>query len=155
MRDSGQSGFTLIETVVAAAIIAVAVGGALFAIASFGKYVREQGGPSRLAALIAAQQTLRIAQNAWKYGSLGSAPAGSQNIMLSLNSGTMQPATVTTRVSPNGTFAQITVTVQYTPEPGRRDSGVVTISGQVAQKAPLPGSQIDRPGLVALPSGAP
>lgn len=155
MRNRGQSGITLVETALAAGIIVVAAGGALFAITSFAKHLRDQGGAAHAAALIAAQQTLRIAQNVWKYGSPGSAPAGSQTVALPLNKVTTQPATITTRVVPNGTSAQITVTVQYTPEPGRQDSGVVTMSGQVSAKAPLPGSQIDRPGLVPLPSGAP
>lgn len=155
MKDRAQSGITLIETALAAAIIVVAVGGALFAIASFGKHLREQGGPEHVAALIAAQQTLRIAQDAWKYGSPGSAPAGSQSVSLPLNKATAQPATITTTIVPNGASAQITVTVQYTPEPGRHDSGIVTVRGQLVAKAPLPGSQIDRPGLVPLPSGAP
>ena len=155
MRHRSQSGITLVETAVAAAIVVVAIGGVLFAIASFGKFVRRQGGPGRMAALVAAQQTLRIAQNAWKYGAPGSAPSGSETITLPLNSATTAPATITTAIASSGTSAQLTVTVRYTPEPGRNDSGVVVLSGPVSVKAPLPGSQIDRPGLVPLPSGAP
>lgn len=156
MRSRGQSGITLVETAIAAAIVAVAVCGALFAMASLGKYARRQGGPARMAALVTAQQTLRIAQDAWKYGSPGSAPAGSETIALPINAATSAPATITTALASSGTSAQITVTVRYTPEPGRsNDSGVVTVSGAVAVKAPLPGSHVDRPGLVPLPSGAP
>lgn len=156
MRHPSQSGITLVETVIAAGIVAVAVGGVLLALTAVGKYVRRQGGPARMAALVSAQQTLRIAQNAWKYGSPGGAPAGSETIALPINAATTAPATITTAVASSGTSAQITVTVQYTPEPGRsNDTGVVTVSGQVAVKAPLPGSHVDRPGLVPLPSGAP
>lgn len=155
MRLRNESGVTLVETAVAAAVVAVAAGGALFAIASLAKHTRMQGGAARTAALVAAQQTLRIAQNAWKYGSPGSAPSGSQTLMLPSGSATTAPATLTTTVAPSGTAAQITVSVHYTPEPGRDDSGIVTVSARVLVKAPLPGSQIDRPGLVALPSGAP
>jgi hypothetical protein len=31
----------------------------------------------------------------------------------------------------------------------------VSVSGEVDVKAPLPGSQVVRPGLIPLPSGAP
>jgi hypothetical protein len=47
------------------------------------------------------------------------------------------------------------VTVRYTPEPGRDDPGIVTLASQVDSKAPLPGSQLSRPGLIPQPSGAP
>lgn len=155
MKGRRQSGITLVETAVAAGIIAIALGGTLFALAQFGRYVRQQGGPARTAALVAAQQTLRVAQDAWKYGSPGSAPSGTQTIALPINEAAVAPATITTTVAGSATSAQITVTVRYTPEPGRNDSGVVTLSGQLAVKAPLPGSHIDRPGLVPLPGGAP
>lgn len=155
MRQSSQYGVTLVETVVAAAIVVIAAGGALYAIASFGKFTRYQDSPARAAALVTARQTLRIAQDAWKYGSPGSAPSGSQSIALPLNSATTAPASVTTSIAASGTSAQITVTVRYTPEPGRNDTGVLSVSGEAAVKAPLPGSRVDRPGLVPLPSGAP
>lgn len=155
MRTRTQSGITLVETAVAAGIVAIALGGAFFALAQFGKYIRQQGGPARTAALALAQQTLHIAQNAWKYGSPGSAPSGTQTLALPYDKAASAAATVTSTIAGSGTSAQITVTVRYTPEPGRRDSGVVTMSGVVAVKAPQPGSQVDRPGLVPLPSGAP
>ncbi|HEY9180048.1 MAG TPA: prepilin-type N-terminal cleavage/methylation domain-containing protein [Candidatus Baltobacteraceae bacterium] len=151
-----QSGITLLETTIAAALLAIAAGGALFALSSFGAHIAQQGGPARMAALVAAQQTLRIAQDAWKYGSPGSAPSGSQTIALPLSTQTTAPALLTTTVSAGATSAQITVTVQYTPEPGRSgDPGVVMLSANVSEKAPLPGSQVTKPGLVPLPSGAP
>lgn len=155
MTPTRQSGLTLLETAIAAAIIAVATAGALFAIAAFGKFTRQQGGPARTAALALAQQTLHIAQNAWKYGSPGSAPSGSQTIALPLDSATTAPASITTSLVSGGTSAQITVTIRYTPEPGRNDPGVVSVSGDLSVKAPLPGSQVTRPGFVPLPSGAP
>lgn len=109
-----------------------------------------------MAALSIAQQELRIAQNAWKYGSPGAAPSGSQTIALPLSAATTAPATITTTVSAGGTTAQLTVSVRYTPEPDRSgDPGVVSVSGEVAEKAPLPGSQVDKPGLIPMPSGAP
>lgn len=109
-----------------------------------------------MAALTIAQQELRIAQNAWKYGSPGTAPSGTQTIVLPVSASTTAPATITTTLSASGTSAQLTVTVQYTPEPDRSgDTGVVSVTGEVAEKAPLPGSQVDRPGLIPMPSGAP
>lgn len=155
MKLRQQSGITLVETAVVAGIIAVAVGGALYAIAAFGKHVAQQGGAARIAALSVARQTLHVAQNAWKYGSPGSAPSGAQSIMLPVSSAQSAPATVTTTLSASAATARITVTVRYTPEPGRSDPGVVRISGEAAVKAPLPGSLVDRPGLIPLPSGAP
>lgn len=147
MNLRAQTGVTLLETAVAAALTALAAGAALSIVAAFGKYTAQQGGPARTAALLIAQQTLRVAQDAWKYGSPGSAPAGTQSIAL--------PGTVTTTTSIAGASAQVTVTVKYTPEPGRNDPGAVSVSGSVVQEAPLPGSQIARPGLIPLPSGAP
>lgn len=143
-----QSGVTLLEAAVCAGIVAIAAGTALFAVASFGRHLAQPGGAARMAALLAAQQTLRVAQDAWKYGSPGGAPSGSQIIAL--------PATVTTAVDASTSPARITVTVHYTPEPGRNgDSGVVELTGELSAKAPLPGSRVQRPGLIPLPAGAP
>jgi hypothetical protein len=151
-----QSGVTLVETAVAAAIVALAVGAALWAVAAFGKHVAQQGGPARTGALIYAQQTLRVAQDAWKYGSPGDAPSGSQTIGLSIGAASTTPAELTTAVRASTTRAQITVHVQYTPEPDRTaDPGVVSVSGDVDAKAPLPGSLVNRPGLIPAPSGSP
>jgi type II secretory pathway pseudopilin PulG len=136
----------ILEGAVAAAILAIAAGAALYALSSFGKYVAQQNSPQRKAALLLAQQTLRMAQNAWKYGSPGSAPAGTQ---------TTGFASVSTSLSGGGATAQLSVTVRYTPAPEHDDSGTVTISGELSAKAPRPGTQIDHPGLVPLPSGAP
>lgn len=156
MTHPRQSGFSLLETLVAAALLAVATVGVLYTVAVLGKHVAQQGGPARMAALVVAQQTLRVAQDAWKYGSPGSAPSGSQSITLPMNDAASAPAMLTTTVSGSASLAQVTVTVQYTPEPGRTgDSGIVSVSGEVIQKAPLPGSQLSKPGLIPLPSGAP
>jgi type II secretory pathway pseudopilin PulG len=156
VRRHAQSGITLLETVVAAGMLAVAIAGVLFALTGFSKFAAQQGGVARMAALTVAQQTLRVAQDAWKYGSPGAAPSGSQTILLPLSMSTTAPATLTATVSANGSSAQVTVTVQYTPEPNRTgDTGIVSVSGDLVQKAPLPGSQISRTGLIPMPSGAP
>lgn len=148
MKLRFQSGVTLLEAAVCAGVVAIAAGTALFAVASFGRHIAQPGGSARMAALVAAQQTLRVAQDAWKYGPPGGAPSGSQTIAL--------PATVTTAVDTGTSPARITVTVRYTPEPGRNgDSGVVELTGELSAKAPLPGSHVERPGLIPLPAGAP
>jgi type II secretory pathway pseudopilin PulG len=156
VKRSPQSGITLLETAVAAGILAVAIAGVLFALTAFSKFIAQQAGVARMAALTLAQQTLRVAQNAWKYGSPGTAPSGSQAAVLPLSLSTTAPATLTSSVTMSGTSAQMTVTVRYTPEPNRPgDSGVVSVTGDLVQKAPLPGSQVSRPGLIPMPSGAP
>ncbi len=138
---------TLVETALAAAILALAAGAALYAVARFAKYSAQQAPAQRTAAIAIAEQTLRVAQDAWKYGPPGNAPAGTQRIPL--------PGTLTTTLSSGEASAHITVTVQYTPDPSRNDTGIVSVSGDVVEKAPLPGSQIDRPGLITGPGGAP
>jgi len=145
----------LLEAAVAAAIVATAIGGVLFAVIAVGKYSAQQAGPARTAALLLAQQTLRVAIDAWKYGSPGNAPAGTQTVQLPSGASGSTAASLATDVSGNGTSERVTVTVRYTPEPGRGDPGIVSISGDVVVKAPLPGLQVSRPGLVPLPSGAP
>lgn len=155
MKLRSQTGLTLVETAVAAAIVAVAAGAALYGVAAFAKYAAQQDGPARSAALVVAQQALRVAQDAWKYGSPGSAPSGTQSIALPASAATTAPATLRTTISSTGSSAQLTVTVTYTPQPGRNDPGVVSVSASVVEKAPLPGSQVYRPGLIPMPSGAP
>jgi type II secretory pathway pseudopilin PulG len=137
-----QRGTTLLEAVVVSAICAVVLGGVLFALTTVSRHVARQAGPHRTAAIVLAQQTLRIAQDAWKYGALAT-PSGTQPLAL--------PGTLTASVSSN----QLTVTVTYTPDPGHDDSGSVSLTGPLMPKAPLPGTQVDRPGRIAQPSGAP
>ena len=138
-----QSGFTLAESLVAAALLAITLGGVFYALAAFGRHVAWQIAPQRRAAAILARQTLHVAEDAWKYGTPGNAPSGTQG-------------GVSTTIALDGDSATISVTVRYTPEPGARgDSGIVAVSGQVEQRSPLPGSTIERPGLVPLPSAAP
>lgn len=149
------------EAVLSCAVVAVAAGGTLFAMSSFGRFTTHQAGPVRAAATLLAQQTLRVAQDAWKYGSPGNAPAGSANVRVPIvNPGaaaTSAPVTVMTTLS-NATAAdaQVTVQVTYTPDPGHpADSGTVEISGAAVVRAPPPGSQVVAPAPVPAPSGAP
>lgn len=150
-----QSGMTLVETAVAAAIIAIAAGAAMFAIGSFGRHVAQQYGPARSGALLAATQQLRLAQNAWKYGSPGNAPSGTQRITLPLGGGATTAATVSTTIASNGASTRVSLSVSYTPQPNDADSGTISISQDLQAKAPLPGSEVEPPALIAAPTGAP
>ena len=161
MRAHTQAGITLVETAVAVAVIAIGIGGLLFALGSFARFTAHQAGPVRSAATALADQTLRIAENTWKYGSPGSAPSGTAASRLTVAHEGAAPATVPVTVTTSlsnvsATGAQITVTVQYTPDPGHpSDSGVTSVTGQAGAKAPAPGSQVTDPAAIPQPSGAP
>jgi len=156
-----ERGFALVEAVVAAAVVAVAAGGALYALGAFGRFASHQAGPARSAAVALAEQTLRTAQDAWKYGSPGSAPSGSQTVMVPVAApGSVPvsiPITVTTAIgSQSGSQAQVSVTAVYPNDGGRPgETGTVTMTGSVTVKAPIPGAQIQDPQAIPAPSGAP
>ena len=145
----------------AAAIVAIAIGGFALSMSAFGRFASSQAGPVRTAATLLASQTLRVAQNAWKYGSPGAVPSGtwqsSVPIAIPGARSTSAPVAITAAISnPGSGGAQISVTVSYTPDPGRHgDSGHVTLTGPLVVRAPLPGSTIAPAPLVAQPSGTP
>lgn len=141
-----QSGFALLEAVAGAGIAAICAGTLILALSGVAKFGAHANGPNRAAALALARQTLRTAQNAWKYGSPGEAPAGTTDLK------TLGAHVTATLARGEADGADLSVTVSYTPDPGRADPGSVTITGHVRALAPLPGSQIDRPGLVAQPA---
>lgn len=149
MNARAQAGFTLVEAAVATAIVAIAAGGALYAFASFARYGSHVDGPHRAAAVRLANRTLRAAEDAWKYGSPGLSPAGTQTVA------DPYPASVTAKLSgvtPN--TATLTVTVRYTPDPSR-DDGVVRLSSVLESQAPPPGSTLTQPGLIPAPATTP
>ena len=90
------------ETTITVAILAVAVGGLIAAVGVVGGFSTHQSGPVRTAAILRADQVLRIAQDAWKYGSPGASPSGTWQTTVSLaapNAGpTTVPVTVTSSV---------------------------------------------------------
>ena len=137
-------GFTLLESALVGAIVAVAAFALLFALSSASHFAAQSGGPAREAAQAAAESALRDALQAWKYGSPGNAPSGSAgNVTVTLSN-----------VTATGTH--IVVRASYTPDPGHgAQAGTVQISGDAFVKAPLPGSQVARPGLVPAPSASP
>jgi prepilin-type N-terminal cleavage/methylation domain-containing protein len=150
VTPAAQRGFSLIEAMVATAIVATAAGSMLFALNAFAKFSAHQAGPNREAAMLYAQQSLRVAEDVWKYGAQRGVPSGTQQIADPIS------ATVTTSITPiDAASASITVTVAYTPDPNHADPGSVSMSGILEVKAPVPGSRIVRPGLIASPSGAP
>ena len=136
----------------AVSAIVVLCAGALFMAASAALKMSARPGRYRAAAQLLAQQTLRTAENAWKYGSAGGAPAGSAEESM-LVAGTSVPVTVSsTVVSQDANGAEIDVTVAYPAVPGGDEPGAITISGAVRVMAPLPGAQVERPGLIPQPA---
>jgi Tfp pilus assembly protein PilV len=156
-----QAGFTLVEAAISAAIVAVAAGGALLAMGAIGHFATNQAGPMRTAAAGVAEQTLRLGQNAWKYGSPGSLPAGSATVNVPLivagSASTSAPVTVSTSLTNvTATQAQLAVSVTYAADRGHpADSGSLSISGPLTVKAPLPGTRVTDPAAIPEPSGAP
>jgi hypothetical protein len=150
----------LLEAIVALAIVAVAAGAWLSAGGAFARFSTHQASPVRAAAQLLAEQTLHVAQDAWKYGSLGSFPSGTWQTTVAPNAPDAAPAsapvTVETTVASSGQTANIAVTVQYTPDPKHPgDSGTVSLNGTLMVKAPAPGATLVRPALIPQPSGAP
>ncbi len=156
-----QRGFTLVESAVAVAVVAIAAGAVLSAMGEFARFSSQQAGPVRSAATLLAEQTLRVAENAWKYGSPGGTPSGSTQTAVSLllpnGAATSAPVTLRTSVtSATTTSGQISVTVLYTPDPDRlQDTGNITLSANVQVKAPLPASTVAPAALIAQPANAP
>lgn len=160
MKRTAQGGFTLIESAIAAAVAGVAVVAFASAAAGFGRFAAHQAGPVHEAAAALAAQTLRVAQNAWKYGPPGQAPAGTfQTRLTVVRAGKVAqvPVTLTTSLgAPNATSADVTVTVSYSPDPDHpQDPGVVTLRGAAQVQAPLPASTVAPAPLVPQPVGAP
>jgi hypothetical protein len=150
----------LLEAMLAVAIVAVATGAWLSASGAFARFSTHQVSPVRAAADLLAEQTLRVAQDAWKYGSPGTAPSGTWQTAVPLNAPdaapTSAPVAVTASIVSSGETADITVTVQYTPDPARPDDpGTVSLNGTLAVKAPTPGTHLVQPALIPQPSGAP
>lgn len=156
-----QRGFTLIEAAIACGIVGMTLLALFFALSSFSKFDAHAAGPNRTAARVLAEQTLRIAEDAWKYGAIGNAPSGTWSTTLRIpNAGSATPASIPVTITSalanaNATSTSIAITVGYPPDPDRGDTGTITINGTLQVRAPLPGARVLYPSLVPLPSGAP
>jgi len=145
-----QAGFALIEAIAAIAIAAVCAGALILALSSVAKSGSHAAGRNRVAATLFAEQTLRVAEDAWKYGSPGDAPSGTFETSIP------NPISVVSTITQNGSSAaDITVTVAYTPDPGHEEPGSVTLRGKLRAKAPLPGARVEQSGLIAAPQSLP
>jgi prepilin-type N-terminal cleavage/methylation domain-containing protein len=149
-----QRGFALLEALAVLAIVALGAGALLMAITAAAK-LDGGGSRNRRAAALLAAQTLRVAENAWKYGTPGDAPAGSMTASMPVpGSSATVPVTISSEIASQTTQgAAITVTVSYPPGQDEADAGAVTVSAALRVKAPLPGAQVERPGLVPQPAG--
>ncbi|HEV2261689.1 MAG TPA: hypothetical protein VGR69_05315 [Candidatus Rubrimentiphilum sp.] len=157
---SKQEAFTLIEAAVACGVVALSIAVLFLAAAAFAKFGTRPAGPDRAAATLLAEQTLRVAEDAWKYGSIGNAPAGTWSTTLPIATGgtttTSIPVTVTSSLANSGAAgASISITVAYPPDPNHNDPGSVSVNGTLRVRAPLPGARVAYPVLVPLPPGAP
>jgi type II secretory pathway pseudopilin PulG len=141
-------GFALLEAAVAAGIVAVAAASLLFALSTSGRFMSHQSGPLHEAALLLATQTVRDAQQAWKYGAPGGAPQGTIPVTLPPSNA---PASLNVTLSGN----RLHVQVSYTPDPQHQDGGSVAIDALLEARAPLPGSRVDHPGLIPVPTPTP
>jgi len=149
-----QRGFVLLEAIAIVAIVSICAGALLLAISAAAKLSAPPGRYRTAAALLAAQ-TLRAAENAWKYGSPGEAPSGSAPASMTVPGSSVPVAvTISSAISSEtADGAAIEVTVSYPPGQSG-DSGTLILSGALRAKAPLPGSQLERPGLIPQPAAS-
>jgi Tfp pilus assembly protein PilE len=150
-----QRGLALLEALAVVAIVALCAGALLAAVSAVAK-LDGSPGRNRAAAALLAAQILRVAEDAWKYGTPGEAPAGSTTAFLPLEgSSSTVPVTISTALSSRtADGAAITVTVSYPSGEEGAGSAAVSMSAPLRVKAPLPGTQVERPGLIPQPAGA-
>jgi type II secretory pathway pseudopilin PulG len=144
-----QAGFALIEAIAVIAIAAACAGALILALSSVPKSGSHATGRNRVAASLFAEQILRVAEDAWKYGSHGDAPSGTFETSIP------NPVSVVSTITRNDSSgADISVTVSYTPDPGHDESGSVTLRGKLRAKAPLPGARVEQSGLISAPQNS-
>ncbi len=108
-------------------------------------FAASAGGANRQIALQAAAQTIRLAENVWKYGAQD-APSGTlaTTVPLDLPSAapTTVPLTIEALLSRTGASARLRVIVTYPLDGFRRQTGRVTQDAVLHVAAPLPGSTL-------------
>ncbi|HZZ66123.1 MAG TPA: hypothetical protein VFE17_11525 [Candidatus Baltobacteraceae bacterium] len=154
VRDQG--GYALVEVVFAAAVISVGVAGLLGAMGVFARFAAHPDGAVRSAATLLAEQTLRLAQDAYKYGSPDLPRDTEWQARVAIAGPdampTNVPVTVRTHVEGSPESAAIDVAVSYPGDPKSTNrSATVSLRGTLAVLAPVPGTSITRPGLVPGP----
>jgi type II secretory pathway pseudopilin PulG len=169
-NGASEQGFALLEAIVSVALVALVLGALLFGAANFGRFGSHPSGTRREAAERLAAQTLRAAQDAWKYPDAGAAglpaPSGTWSTAMPVRAPGGEtiavPVTiqVTTAIAataapndPTSERARTSVTVTYPPDYSRDDPGVAGVAADLAVKSPYPGEILTVP--VAQPSGAP
>lgn len=152
-----KRGFTLVETVLATAIVAIALSALLASLGGAARFAGAAAGPNRQLALDAAAETIRLGQNAWKYGPQD-VPSGTlaTSVPVSVPGAppTTMPLTIQALLTRAGDSAHLRVVVLY-PQDGFRDqTGRVVEDAVLHVSAPLPQSTV-LAAPIAQPSGAP
>lgn len=149
-RLAQQAGFSLVEAIIAAGILAVVAGGAVAAFAAAAKFSAPD--PARTAAEREMRRLLTLVADATKYTAPADVAVNTApwNTTLPNPDGTPFPVQITAaKPSPSaGTYA-MTITIVYP-----YGSGIATLSNtmMLAQKAPPPGATLSAPGTFADPS---
>jgi type II secretory pathway pseudopilin PulG len=152
-----QRGFTLVETILAAGLVAVALIALFSVLAGASRFAASSGGPNRQTALHVAAETIRLAQNAWKYAPQD-APSGtlatSAPVPVPSGDPTTIPLTVQAILARTGDSAKLRVVVTYPQDGFRSQTGRVVEDAVLQVAAPLPQSTIIA-SPIPQPSGAP
>ena len=148
-RLAGQAGFSLVETVIAAALLAVLAGGAVAAVAGAAKFSAPD--PARVAAEREMRRLLSLAADATKYTAPADVAVNTAPWTAALPNpaGTPFPVQITAaKSSPAGGGYAMTITIAYP-----HGSGTATLSNTMllVQKAPPPDSTLSAPGTFADP----
>ena len=144
-----QRGTTLIEATIAVAIVALLAGAAL-GTASMAAHAASSS-IVRTALQTAAQREMRIALDILKYQGSTLAPATvATTLPMPASSPLPAQLTIRTTLSADGSTA-VSVTASSLDDATQS----VTLDAALQARAPLPGSQVEVPGLEPAPTGAP
>ena len=152
-RLARQAGFTLVEAVIAAGLLAVVAAGAVAAFASAAKFSAPD--PARIAAEREMRRLLTLAADATKYVASADVAVNTApwNAALPNPAGTPFPVQITAaKNSPSGGTYAMTITIAYP-----HDAGTATLSNTMllVQKAPPPNATLSAPGTFTDPRATP